>query len=101
MAKKEVIVEPTKKKTRKATNAEPTQTTEKFAAAEAPEAKAEIVKPAAPSAAISAPTEAPRKEAAQATSQPQTSQQTSAPTPIPRLEESALTAPTASHPSSR
>ena len=92
MAKKEVIVEPTKKKTRKATNTEPTETTEKFAAAEAPEAKAktEAVKPPAPPAAATAPSEAPRKEAAQATSQPQSSQPsqpTSAPAPQQQTQE--------------
>lgn len=87
MAKKEVIVEPTKKKTRKVTNTEPT---EKFAAAEVPEAKVEIAKPSAPPAAVSAPSEAPRKEAAQTTAQPQSNQPgqpTSAPVPQQQNQE--------------
>ena len=73
MAKKEVIIEPTKKKTRKATNTEVIETAEKSAAIEATESKAEPVKPpiAAP---VNPPAEAPRKEVSSATTQqPQTS----------------------------
>ncbi len=73
MAKKEVIIEPTKKKTRKATNTEVIETAEKSAAIEATESKAEPVKPpiAAP---VNPPAEAPRKEVSPATTQqPQTS----------------------------